>query len=922
MSARLAICAVLLAAWARPAWGQNVIRDDFEGPETSLRDPLSDANAQVQVHRRVQQGPHSGRWCEQLSIRGENGTYVYLSHPIGAARVIGELTLSVWLKSDRGGLQLLARVVLPRSNDPRTGKPLTTLIRGPDSAYKQVGAWQQLHVENLPTLLERQVRVLRAKFGPDVDAREAYVDRLLLNVYGGPGTTNVWVDDLEVAGMISAAEAQSETAGGVEPTGPVLPLQESAATGSAGSDMPAIEFKNPLLLVGGKPFFLRSIDYQGEPLSRLQSLGFNAVRLKTVPPPELLREAGRLGLWLIAPPPAPRALETSTPNATAIGRQFDAVLAWNLGTELANRELEATKRWARLVQTADPRKRPLFCDADSDLKSYTRPPITVLLARRDPLGTTLQLGQYAAWLRERSQLVVAGTPFWAAIQTELSPKLADQMALFSAGRVVPGAAQESQIRMLIRTALTAGARGLCFESVSRLDAGDAATRRRAAMLELLNMELELAERWPAAGNLTVAAWSSEPHVSGGVIETDYSRLLIPVNGAANNQFVMGNPAGKEGAIRDKKLTFRVSGVPEDNAAWELTPTTFRRLPSTRVTGGTQVVLGLEEQDSLIVFTQDAVVVQKIKARVEKMAPRAAQLTLEVAKAEMAQVQLTEQRLTEIGRVIPASRRLREEAEKELQEGDALLKSNSLSPAYYKARLSLHKVREIERAHWDKAQVPGAMALSDPFNACLATLPEHYRFVHEMRSARRSENRLPAGRFEDLYAMRQSGWRYYQHPDPDGRITTSVDLSPQAAHSGPAGLRLRAMPVDPKTRPALVETSPLWIMSPAVHVERGDLVQIGGWLRIAAPITGSVDGLLIIDTLAGDPMALRVNSSDKWQEFTLYRAAAASGLMGVTFALTGLGEVCLDDVTIQIVERARPEPPQQAQRMPAVSGPGT
>ena len=45
-----------------------------------------------------------------------------------------------------------------------------------------------------------QVRVLRLQLGPGVDAREAYVDQVLLNVYGGPGTTNVWIDDLEIAG--------------------------------------------------------------------------------------------------------------------------------------------------------------------------------------------------------------------------------------------------------------------------------------------------------------------------------------------------------------------------------------------------------------------------------------------------------------------------------------------------------------------------------------------------------------------------------------------------------------------------------------------------------------------------------------------------------------------------------------------------
>ncbi|MBI3836940.1 MAG: hypothetical protein HY288_03275, partial [Planctomycetia bacterium] len=185
MLVRLAIPALLLSIFARSAPAQPVLRDDFEGPETSWSYAADDASYKVEAHQRVQQNAHAGRWCERLAVRGNNGTYIYYAHPIGSARVINELRASVWLKADRPGLQILARVVLPRSSDPRSGNPLSTLIRG--TGYTQVGAWQQLRIENVPQLLERQVRVLRTQFGPQVDAREAYVDRVLLNVYGGPG---------------------------------------------------------------------------------------------------------------------------------------------------------------------------------------------------------------------------------------------------------------------------------------------------------------------------------------------------------------------------------------------------------------------------------------------------------------------------------------------------------------------------------------------------------------------------------------------------------------------------------------------------------------------------------------------------------------------------------------------------------------
>ncbi len=68
------------------------------------------------------------------------------------------------------------------------------------------------------------------------------------------------------------------------------------------------------------------------------------------------------------------------------------------------------------------------------------------------------------------------------------------------------------------------------------------------------------------------------------------------------------------------------------------------------------------------------------------------------------------------------------------------------------------------------------------------------------------------------------------------------------------------------------------------------------------IAGSVDGLLIVDSLGGEPLAERIMQTKGWQEFSLYRAAPHSGPMTVTFALTGLGEAFLDDITIQPIDR--------------------
>ncbi|HEV3138363.1 MAG TPA: hypothetical protein VGZ26_10675, partial [Pirellulales bacterium] len=264
MLVRLAIPALLLSILTSPTSAQSVFRDDFEGPETSWRYAADDTAHKLEAHQRMQQNAHAGRWCERLTVRGNNGTYIYYAHAISSSRVINELKASVWLKADRAGLQILARVVLPRASDPRSGKPLSTLLRG--SAYTQVGTWQQLRIETMPQLLERQVRVLRAQFGPQVDAREAYVDRVLLNIYGGPGVTSAWIDDLEVVGIVPVTSVAA--APDNEAAGPSLLMQNLPAVWAGGQSVPAVALDGPLLLAGNKPIFPRVIEHRGEPLAR------------------------------------------------------------------------------------------------------------------------------------------------------------------------------------------------------------------------------------------------------------------------------------------------------------------------------------------------------------------------------------------------------------------------------------------------------------------------------------------------------------------------------------------------------------------------------------------------------------------------------------------------------------------------------
>jgi hypothetical protein len=198
---------------------------------------------------------------------------------------------------------------------------------------------------------------------------------------------------------------------------------------------------------------------------------------------------------------------------------------------------------------------------------------------------------------------------------------------------------------------------------------------------------------------------------------------------------------------------------------------------------------------------------------------------------------------------------------------------------------------------------------------------HWEMARRLQaSAAWSPNRLPAGDFESLDHLRGTGWRNLSLATES--VRGSAELSPQAPHGGNACLRLQAAASDPKNEPTAIERPPAQIVSPPVPIRSGQLVRIHGWVRVSRPIEASQDGLVVYDSLAGAQLAERISVAEKWREFALYRAAPVDGQVSIVFALTGLGEACVDDVTISlhesIADRSAEGRFDEARRLPPVA----
>lgn len=898
----LAAVAVLGIAWAGagPAWAQRPTAwyEGFEGPEASWRELGGDAQYHIERHERLQGQAHTGTGCEALSLQAGHGTYVHVGHDAGQPRVIDELLITVWIRSDRPGLQLGARIVLPRSEDPRTGHPLSTLVYG--SSYTRVGQWQQLRLGDVPQLLARQVRALRLQAGPHVEDREAYVEAAVLNVYGGAGVTNVWIDDLDVAGYVARPTPI------VPVVGPSADRVRSGIGASPPRRLPGplpsptrpVSMDGSVLMVEGRPMFPRILWYQGEPLGVVKQLGFNTAWLPGPPTPELLSEVSRQGLWLVCPPPLPIPAESSEPSepsfdvSTPIGPEYDRVLAWDLGRRLSRDRVEPTRRWAERMRQADSRgRRPLVCGPEGDLRGFSRH-VDLVLVDRQPLGTSLELTDYGTWVSQQPLLVRPGTPIWTTVQTQAARAVCQQLAALEPGRPLPGIVDPEQIRLLVYTAVAAGSRGLLFWSDSPLDAADLASRRRAMALELLNAELTLLEPWAAAGTVLATAESNERDVLGAVLRMDRCRLLLPIRSAPGAQCVPAQSTATG-------LSLVMPGAPESSSVYQLLPGSLRPLRNRRVAGGMQVMLEEFGQTDQILLAQEPLLIDALSRRTAQTARRVAELRRHLAAMKWEAAQQTVAELAPVAKAPPQSAERLAEARQHLQRCDSYLAANESQSAWLDAGRAVRAVQMVERAYWETA-VTGLSPVGSPGAGSFATLPWHWRLGQRIAASRVGPNRLAASDFEDSGAMLAAGWRHFQHA-PSG-IQTAAELAREAAHGGQFGLRLSARPIDPKNPPRLVESPPMWIVTPSVAVEAGQLLRIRGWVQVPTPLTGNVDGLQIVDSLTGEALAERVVKTAGWQQFTLFRVAPQSGPMTLAFVLSGLGEVWLDDVALEALER--------------------
>jgi len=889
---------------------------------------------------------------EHIKITCEAATgdaaFVHYNYDTPPAPISEVLSAGVWVKSTKAGVQLRARVVLPKEPDPANPQAaLTMLIVGKTSEKSR--QWDKLTLENVPELLGKHLPVIQAKTGRAVNTTGAYIDRLILNVYTGPGAVEVWIDDLEI-GPVIAPPKPAAPAGGAPGVTTKNTRGETQARGRQ------VEQRGGQIFVDGKPFFFRAIRHSGTPLHVLRQAGFDSLALSSDASAEVIEDANQQGFVVIPTVPLVPARATEDDgrvNADRGGEEFSPVmqkfantdvLFWDLGGGRTGEEADRVFRTSDLIRRLDP-KRPRGADVWDGFSGYSNF-LDVVGAHRWPLFTNLDMVKYRDWLAQRKVLTADRATYWTWIQNHLPDWYISQVMDQKPNDpfTEPVGPHPEQVRVMAYIALACGCRGIGFWS-DRFLADSHQGRDRLQGMALLNAEIDmLSPVVLAARERTQWLDTSNGNVKAALMRGERGAVLLPIWFGPGTQFVPD-----QGAI--PALTIVVPLIHDGADPWRISPAGVECLShqTKKVPGGTELIINEFDLVCPIVFTSDRPgLVAWWQDYSRKYGRLSAKWALDMAAVEYEKVAAVHTKLTAMGIKAKAADLLFQQSKRFHEEALRQFNAELYDKAYQDAMRALRPLRIIMRDHWQQATATLDPPTASTYAISFFSLPKHWELFKEIQQTRPGQNALAHGGFEFSGKIPNAGVRVDALPGWSARYGTldrvnvaagvipsakyvkkpEVKKPPEQMHGPFAPGREIARSDEGYTPPvpelgqgilrldvrhrgeiqkdgkvtaetqAPLERTFLAVDSPAVKLPPGTLVRVSGWVMIPDEILGSADGVLFYDDAGGEPLGLRLSHLPRWKQFHLYRRVPASGQISVTVALTGVGAAYFDDIRIE------------------------
>ncbi len=833
-----------------------------------------------------------------------------------------EFEATVKVHSNVSGIKLGLLILLPHQLDPRTGKPLQTILQG--DVVREADVWHELRVRATPKSVEALLRRIRLELNQgDIQRQDAIALGLVLIVEATPGEVYFDAGPVKLGTMIllNPGLAKIAVANTTDEKGKVHVRQ-----------FIPLDVELDAILLNRKPVILRFAPDHSEDLETLQKLGLNSAWVPNYQSTERAKALYESGFAVLATPPHPefepgdfsRLLHSLPP----LDQQCPNVSAWYEGTRVSPDELKHLLAWSREIRSADRAFQRLQMADVTGAEGAVAREIDLVGVGRHVIGRDESLGALRNLLiRKQKDAGQLSFP-WTWIQTEpSSTQQAWRTSVVSQSPFV----EPEQIQHQIYAAISAGFKGIGFWKTHQLNMGESADRETALAIELACLEIQLLEPFLARGRIdgylalqsgagkdsargsgsgksgqatpflksalggrsigsTSAGTEAPSEHDATVISSSGSTLILATAWDNVSQFVPGPMFEREVNL--------VVAASETASAWQISTSGIQPLVRERTAGGLSLRIKSFDRSAAVIVSSNTKLIESLTQRIHAMAQRSATQTHALASLKYLRVLETVEALRDEHTVPPGVDALLSSAKQSLTQAEFELNNNDFQEASLKASDTLRLLRQAQQVCWKDAIAELTSPTASPHTISFATLPDHWKLMHylDQQSFRMTANLLPAGDFEDAKSLAQDGWR------PDVPAKSPYSATAEKIQDGRSGktLRMIAWHSDPTiTRTVRDDMTPLLVTTPVIDVVPQDVVIVSGRVRKGRTTPSeSKRPLIIFDSELGPEHGIRTELDSEWTTFEMIRPIGNSSEFTVSFGLMGQAEVHIDDLQIR------------------------
>lgn len=850
------------------------IYDSLDAHPPRWRMEGNDCDARVTAQGHLADGGVTGGACETMTFVAGHGSEALLVYPIEPVRPLDDLIANVSVMSARPGATIGLRVRYPYVRDEESRRPAAVIVYG--ATYERSGEFASIGVGMIERPLRMKHVAMRRQYGSDADLSDAFIDGVVINAYSGPGKTALRIDELHVHGLVPVSEG---VVTGNRPRQDVTSAR-SLRLSEGGERLDVRQSAFPSGTV------TRILQHNGEPLSWVRSLGFDAVLLAQPPDAAILGEAIRSQMLVYAPPP-------SSPNPS-IESLLEPVAGWYVGhlDALDYRQVEQTSLTsARLRRWPSRWRRPLVGAPSEAWRNYA-PLLDAIIDDLPPRSRGIRgREEVAQMMQTRRQLgdrVQSGVGIMSMPPDSMLRQCESIADAIGAPR--PESFRWHSMWIQAMRSLESTPSAILFRSSQPLSSGSMLDNQRSMALSYVNRVIAMIASWVASSST-----ATPPRVVGAPyrctrLTSDATDLLILTTLATRNSEILAGDG--------ETIEILLTPADANKTMWRMTHFSAERVTPNMTPTGARLQIVSPDASEIIVMSSDPSVGGKLAASATRFARQAAldrwQLASELVRRtrenwSLATLTRASSRQTPSNLVMVAEATLAD-AEPLYRAGDIHASLRMARRADAWALRSEWQLAEALMPDWPRPTSCPPMDLGSA---------EIQAVWHPLMNDQGwGVNRLSSGSLDSRDLVGEHRWTLGRRMA--SRAESEVLHINRGTYQGPGALRARVTSITDDALPGGYEGTVIQIRSPAVRVPANQAVRIDAVVKTIG-FGAPHQGLLVYDTIGGQELGVLVRGRSDWTPIRLYRQASEETNVHVMFEVIGAGEATLDEVRLSLWE---------------------